>query len=30
MLQAARASGKIHLIDHELRFNLRRRRMANW
>jgi predicted dehydrogenase len=28
MLQAAKASGRIHLIDHELRFNPRRKRMA--
>ena len=28
MLAAAKASGRIHLIDHELRFNPRRRRMA--
>ncbi|MEP7027317.1 MAG: Gfo/Idh/MocA family oxidoreductase [Candidatus Eisenbacteria bacterium] len=28
MYSAAKASGKIHLIDHELRFNPRRRRLA--
>lgn len=28
MLQAAKQSGKLHLIDHELRFNPRRRRLA--
>ena len=28
MLLAARASGKLHLLDHELRFNPRRRRLV--
>jgi predicted dehydrogenase len=28
MLAAARAAGKVHLIDHELRFNPRRRKMV--
>lgn len=30
MLEAAEAAGRIHMIDHELRFNPNRRRIAEW
>lgn len=30
MLDAAEAAGRIHMIDHELRFNPNRRRIADW